>query len=826
MSFRLIIAEKPSVARDIARALGLNGRGGGWLGDRETRVTWCVGHLVELAEPERYQADWKHWRLDGLPMLPETFELKPRRDAADQWRAVRELLRDKELGRVVNACDAGREGELIFAHVYQLAGCRVPVERLWISSMTDAAIQTGFKRLRPAGEMQGLQDAARCRSEADWLVGLNATRAMTLRFRDGPDGALLSLGRVQTPTLAVLVDREQAIDDFVVEPFWQVKVRLATDKGEWQALRVETGADGKRVDRVDDKVRAEAIVAALQGRQATVSRVRHKKVREKPPLLYDLTTLQKEANKRFRFTASRTLEIAQALYETHKVLTYPRTDSRHIGNDQVPELADKLRSLAFGPYQQAAADVIERWPVKLDKRVVDDAEVSDHHAILPTGVDPRTCNLSIDEKRTFDLVARRFLAVFGADAIFATAEVDALSIDAQGAEHILAARGRTCLDPGWRVIDPPASERRKMRRKASPLGAASGDGGDGDGGADADLPPVAKGDVADQRAIDLHQGATKPPRRFTEATLLGAMEQAGEGLEDAELKRAMKKGGLGTPATRAAMIETLIARGYVARDGVALIPTPQGRALLAALPVEALRSPRLTGMWEARLVTMADGGDEDRGKFMADVRGFAANLVDQIRAAPVDEALRAVLSPPVIADGEVIGECSRCAEPVRAARHSWRCNGCGLRIPGRVAGRDISARMARGLIETGRTPVVKGFTSRAGKEFSAGLRLDESGSVVFEFPEPESLGACPVCAQPVRSRGTIFTCDSGRACSFVVFVDMAGRSIPVEAVQALIRDGRSGPLEGCKDPRGNAYTGTLIVSDGRVVVRRDDSPSS
>lgn len=842
-TIRLIVAEKPSVARDIARVLGVRGRGQGCLEGQGICITWCVGHLVELANPQTYNPDWKSWRLASLPMIPDRFNLQPRDGASDQWTVVRKLLRDKRVADVVNACDAGREGELIFALAYQLAGCKRPVRRLWISSMTDAAIRQGFEKLRDGAGQRPLEDAARCRSEADWLVGLNATRAMTVRMRDGGGGgsALLSLGRVQTPTLAVLTQREDDIEAFEPRDYWHIKATLKAEAGTWTANWTRLDARGKPLrppkkgvepadhewpDRVWSREQAEAVLARIKSAPpGVVKDVQRREKRERAPLLYDLTTLQKEANRRFGFSAKRTLEIAQRLYETHKVLTYPRTDSRHLGTDQVAGLPDVIRGIGFGPYEQFAKDTLDRWPIKLTKRVVNDAEISDHHAIIPTGVDPRTARLDRDDKRLFDLVTRRFLAVFAEDAVFATVTIDARFPIADDAapgtaaedapstdEDCFLARGRTMRSAGWRAIDPPNS-RQKERL----------------------LPDVERNDVTHVAKVDLHAGQTRPPQRLTEATLLAAMERAGEGLDDAELERAMKRNGLGTPATRAAIIETLLSRRYIGRKEKHLIPTPQGRALISALPVDDLRSPRLTGQWEARLVAMAEGR-ESRDAFMDDVRALTIKVVDAIRDMTPEKDVARLLSPPE-KGGESIGPCTRCGkEDVRVLRFGWGCAACGLRIPGQVASRPVSLRMAKALLAQGRTPVVKNFKSKKGSMFSAALVWGDDGGVSFDFPEAASLGACPNCESPVRRRGKVWCCEQGRDCSFVVFGQMSGREIPESAVTALLAGGKAEVLEGFSDrpPQYGdqgadgkptempKWPGVLRVVDGRVRVQRVD----
>lgn len=838
MPFRLIVTEKPSVARDIARVLGLPTRGQGVLGRGDVRISWCLGHLTELAEPAAYDDAWKSWRLETLPMLPEEFRLQPRKSSVDQWRILRDLLRSGDLTEVVNACDAGREGELIFANTYRLAGCKAPVQRLWISSMTPAAIKAGFDRLRPGAQMASLEDAARCRSEADWLVGLNATRAMTVALRDQTGGTLLSLGRVQTPTLALIVDRERAIRDFEPQDFWKVLVTFGVDQGTWEAAWIgpesiagtprseepdadpddesddddkDTGDDKnpdepasgdaprsrgsrKLTFRIWDEETAKAILARVQGKDGVVVRAEGKKTREKPPLLYDLTALQKEANKRFKWSAKRTLDIAQELYEQKKVITYPRTDSRHLGKDQVPGLPNLIKSLTFPPYQAAADGVLNRWPITLSKRVVDDAEVSDHHAIIPTGVDARSAGLDRDGKRLFDLVARRFLAVFHPDAVFANQTVD---VDI--GDDRFRAKGRSMLEPGWRAIDPP-----KTTKKDKGL-----------------LPAVTKGDEAAHVSSRLHQGTTRPPKRYTEATLLGAMERAGEQLRDAELKRAMKKRGLGTPATRAAIIETLLSRAYIERLDADIAPTDAGMALIEVLPVPALRSSKLTGEWEARLVAIAEG-EEQRTAFMADIRAFITEAVDLVRGTEVKGIAAEALTTKREADGPLLGTCPLCQGEVRESRKGWACTGCTLWIPPSIASRELSPRMAKQLLKDRQTKPVKGWKSKAGKAFSAGLILEDSGNIRFHFPEPDALGDCPKCSKPVRRRKSIWTCDGGRECPFVVFEEMSGRTITEEDVQGVLGSG-AGPVHtDFVDRDGRRFPGRLRWNGAKVVVGRVD----
>lgn len=663
----LVVAEKPSVAREIARVLGVRPSGKDAFEGSDHVITWCIGHLVELDEPAAYDAAWKSWRLDALPMLPSPFRLRAAPHAVGHLRAVRALLRDRRFDGVIDACDAGREGELIFRYVYQYAGARLPVRRLWISSMTDEAIRRGFAQLRPSALMDPLADAARSRSEADWLVGMNATRAVTVKNRAGGHTSLYSIGRVQTPTLAMIVSREQQIRAFVPRDYWEIRAQLATADGATFAAVWRYG----EASRLGSAELAEAVVVRDRAAgDAVVERVRAKAVREPPPLLFDLTSLQRTANRRFGFTATHTLELAQALYERHKVLTYPRTDSRHLSNDLVGELPEKFRALAALPEYAPFAEPLLARPPRPSRRVFDDAKVHDHHAIIPTGAAIRIDALDRDERRLFDLVARRFLGAFHGDAEFAVTEAwirvagpsgprdkpdqtrshganqassetpkqtpnEQLREPLNDGPVILAsappppdrylARGRVRLAAGWQAvagIEPSASR-----------GPGTSEQGATDDDREATLlPPLVEGQRLDGTYASRAKQTTPPPR-YTEATLLGAMESAGKAIDDETLRAAMKDSGLGTPATRASIIETLLKRDYIVRDRQHLVPTETGTGLIEALPVASLASPELTGNWEARLARIARGEDS-RVAFMADIARFVTELVDAIRTSP------------------------------------------------------------------------------------------------------------------------------------------------------------------------------------------------
>src|ERR671930_975679 len=606
MSKTLVIAEKPSVGRDLAAALpGAFTENDAYLESDDYVVTWAVGHLVELAQPEDYDERLKKWRMADLPIVPEDFRLKPR-DAKSkkQLTAIRKLLERDDVDRVVNACDAGREGELIFAYIYESTGAKKPVDRLWISSMTKQAIREGFERLRPGEQLRPLEAAARSRSEADWLVGMNATRAATIRGRAWV-GGVVSLGRVQTPTLAMIVKREREIQAFVPEPY---RLIHATFQPPYQGLWFE--GDETRI--FGDLSRADEIVAKVTGQDGTVEKVERKEQSERAPLLYDLTSLQRDANRRYGFSARRTLQAAQSLYEAKKAITYPRTSSRYLSGDMVPQLKPTAATLQpIADFRAAAEYVLALDQLPL-QRVVNDAKVDDHHAIIPTDVDHDLDAFTPDERRVFDLVARRFLAVFHPPARYARTTVITVV-----EEERFRTRGKVTLEAGWRSVYgvEPDHERQSEDEER--------EGGE--------IPALQEGQTVRCIAAELEDKLTKPPPRYTEATLLSAMETAGKLIDDEELREAMKDSGLGTPATRAETIETLIRREYIERVGRDLQPTPKGLQVITMLEEHKLTSPELTGDWEHRLAEI-EHGKGDRSAFMADIAGFTDEIVRQIAA--------------------------------------------------------------------------------------------------------------------------------------------------------------------------------------------------
>ena len=706
---KLVVAEKPSVARDLANALGRHRREKGALVGDGWTVTWAIGHLAELAPPDAYGEEYKKWRMETLPIVPGKFKVKVNAKTREQFGVVKSLMRSAPVAEVVNACDAGREGELIFSYLYELSGCKKPVRRLWVSSLTPEAIREGFASLRDGGEMKPLEDAARSRGEADWIVGMNATRAYSTRF--GRPGNVLSVGRVQTPTLKLLVDREREIENFKPEKFWTVYARFTREGASYDGVWFKD-----KQNRLKEREASERIAEKVRGGTGTVRKAEKKTATEKPPLLYDLTELQRNANARYGFTAERTLRAAQALYEERKLVTYPRTSSRYLSKDMVGTLKKRIEAAGgltdLAPF---ATELLALGKLSVSKRIVDDAKVTDHHAIVPTNK-KSSGDLPPDEAKVYDLVARRFLAVFFPPARFENTTV----VTAVEGETFLS-RGRVVLEAGWRRLYPDGVGGKK--EKEPPV-----------------LPPIENGQEWLVSKVAVKEGETKPPPRYSESALLGAMETAGKFVEDEELRQAMKESGLGTPATRAATIERLLKVGYLVREKKILVPTEKGRALIQLLGESPLSSPELTARWEERLARMEKGAGS-RKDFMMDINDFASILVEEVRnkegekvAAPAKAGKNGGGQ-----SGEPLDDCPKCGSPVVETKKSYGCSawksGCKFAIWKTVSGKRISAAQARQLLTKGRTGQLKGFKSKAGKPYAAALVLDEEHKVRLEFGE-------------------------------------------------------------------------------------------
>ena len=593
----VVLAEKPSVGRDIARVLGCGNRGEGCLSGGNYIVTWAVGHLVTLCEPDELDGKYKRWSFDTLPILPENIPLKVIASSRKQFQIVKKLINDGDTESLICATDAGREGELIFRYIYEKAGCKKPFSRLWISSMTDEAISEGFRKIQPGEKYNGLYSSAKCRSEADWLVGMNASRAFTLKY-----DTLLSVGRVQTPTLAILVKRRKEIEEFKPEGFSTLTADFSDYKGIWFG-------PGRDPDtHLKDRQEAEAIAAEVKGQTGTVTEAETVRKYEQPPQLYDLTSLQRDANRLLGFTADKTLKLAQSLYETHKALTYPRTDSRYLPPDMIPRVVQTMKNLPE-QYQAYVPGALRDGKLPVTKRTIDAEKVTDHHAILPTPKRADMSRFTDDERRLFDMVARRMLAAF-----YPVCDYDSTKIVTRVGNHTFRTGGKVIINNGWHDVPPLADPpRAKKARKDDEENEGS-------------LPPLKKGDTRTVKSTTIRDDMTKPPAKHTDASLLAAMENAGKELDDEALAKQMKGSGIGTPATRAAIIERLIQVGYARRQGKVLNATDKGVSLISLMPRE-LASPELTGRWELALHDITEG-KQDAGRFMDGIRRMSAFLVD------------------------------------------------------------------------------------------------------------------------------------------------------------------------------------------------------
>lgn len=602
MAKTLVLTEKPSVAKDIARVLGCKRSGNGCIVGDKYIVTWALGHLVTLADPEAYDDKYKNWRMEDLPMLPGRMKLVVIGQTSKQFKAVSSLLSSAEVSDIVIATDAGREGELVARWIIQKANCRKPMRRLWISSQTDKAIKEGFASLKPSSQYDNLYRSAQCRAEADWLVGLNVTRALTCKHN-----AQLSAGRVQTPTLAMIVRREEDILRFRPKDYFTVKA----DFGEYTALY----KDGKGQARFADAAAAKEVADSVRGKRGVLSEVKKVYRFKAPPAAYDLTELQRDANKKYGYSAKQTLSLMQSLYETHKLLTYPRTDSRYITKDVAATLPERLRAIAIGPYKDAASAVLRSKPIQT-KYIVNDAKVTDHHAIIPTEQYVDLNKLSREERHIYDLVVRRFIAVLSAPF-----EYDEVQVKITVGRYNFYTKGQSVKSAGWKALYDSSL-------------ADDDDDSEPDLAAQR-LPALSQGAAAAVKEVRVCAGKTSPPARYTEATLLTAMENPASQVEDGRLRDALKTaGGLGTPATRADIIEKLFNSFYIERRGREIVPTSKGRQLIGIVPPD-LKSAELTAKWEQQLSLIAEGKANDR-KFIEEMRGYASSLVQAVKSSTAE----------------------------------------------------------------------------------------------------------------------------------------------------------------------------------------------
>lgn len=778
MSKTLIIAEKPSVARDIAAALGGFRREQDWLESSTAIVTSAIGHLVELHVPEA--------AVQGapLPVIPFTFGLQPIDKTKSQFTLIKKLLARKDVSGVVNACDAGREGELIFRLIYDHAGSRKAMYRMWLQSMTADAIREAHRDMRPGSEFDALAAAARSRAEADWLIGINGSRAIS-RQR----GEASSAGRVQTPTLAMIVRRHLEISNFKATDYYEIHgtfgVAAGTYVGKWQNPKAEPGQPS---ERCDDRATAQAVQQLCEGKPVTSVTEESKPMSKASPRLYDLTTLQREANKRFGFSAKQTLDLAQALYERHKVLTYPRTDSNALPEDYVGKALETVQALRFGPLVPHAERIIEAGWVKPSKKIFDNSKISDHFAIIPTGTRPE--GMSDDEEKLFDMVARRFLAAFHPAAEYlATTRVTVV------AEQQFKSTGRVLTQPGWLAVYGQSLDDEDEEKEPA-------------------LCVYRQGEAVRNERIELKALKTKPPKPFTEATLLQAMETAGKFVDDEELAAAMKERGLGTPATRASIIEGLLSDGggkkepYLVREKMNLVPTPKALGLIAFLQrsgIEALCSPTMTGDWESKL-RQVEAGRVQRSAFMGEIETMTRSIVSKIMEHAATE------NPPV----QLSCACPACGAGVVATSRTIDCaKACGFRLWREVAKHRLSDEEATALISTKVAGPFADFVStKTGKPFSAALVLNDEHKAEFVFAErgsapdpsaPKMACACPAC----RKRGLV---NDGRTvrcgCGFQLWTTVAQKKLTDGQVTSLLTKGGVA-VKGLKSAAGKAFDATL-----------------
>ena len=818
MTKKLIIAEKPSVAADIAKALGGFTKHDDYFESDTLVLSSAVGHLLELSCPEEFEVKRGKWSFAHLPVIPPHFALSPIEKTESRLKVLAKLIKRKDVASLINACDAGREGELIFNYIAQHTKSGKPVQRLWLQSMTQGAIRDGFAHLRAGHELQGLGDAAVCRSESDWLVGINGTRAMTA-FNSKTGGFhLTTVGRVQTPTLAIVVERERKIREFKPRSYWEVEADFAARAGNYTGKWFDEAYKGKeddehaRADRLWEEKRAEAIRAATAGKPGIVTEEAKPETRLSP-LLFDLTSLQREANGRFGFSAKTTLSLAQALYEKHKVLTYPRTDSRCLPEDYLPTVKETLAVLTgegagkghdevlLARYSPFAHQILARNWVLPNKRIFNNAKISDHFAIIPTPQAPK--HLNELEQKLYDFVVRRFLSVF-----FPAAEYLVTTRITRVEGYPFKTEGKVLVNPGWLAVH----------------------GKEGQEGTEGNLVAVAQDEKVKAEEVIVKANETKPPPRYSEATLLSAMEGAGKMVDDEELKAAMAGRGLGTPATRAQIIENLIGEQYMHREGRELIPTAKAfslMTLLNGLGINELTQPELTGDWEWKLGRI-EKGEFTRQEFMREIAEMTRHMVERAKTFEADT---------IPGDfGVLTAKCPRCGGEMRENYKKFQCAGCDYSLWKIVAGRQFEAAEIDALITDKQIGPLTGFRNKMGRTFAAAIKLNDKMEPEFDFGQDKadaadaepvdfsaqaSLGKCPKCAAEVFEHGNAYVCEKSvgpaKSCDF-----RSGKVIlqqPVEAAQMkkLLTDGKTDLLkEFVSNRTRRKFSAYLVVAAGKV----------
>ena len=815
MGKALVIAEKPSVATDIARVLRApRDKSKDFFENDDYVISSAVGHLLTIIVPPDQDIKRGKWTFDKLPHIPTHFDLEPIAKSESRLRVLLRLIKRDDVDHFVNACDAGREGELIFRYIIQYATEKHPrktagksVSRLWLRSMTPDAIHKGFANLRSDDDMKPLASAANCRSEADWLVGINGTRAMTA-FNSKSGGFYLTpVGRVQTPTLAVVVEREKEIRVFEPKDYWEVHATFRAAAGEYtgrwldESFKKDSDDAHKRAERIWEQAKADSIQTKCDGQAGEVSE-QSKPTKQAAQALFDLTTLQREANSRFGFSARNTLGIAQALYERHKVLTYPRTDSRCLPEDYTGTVKQTLESLGQARYGSLASDVLKNdWVHGGNKKVFNNAKISDHFAIIPT-LKPAPATLKEQEQKIYDLVAKRFIAVFYPSAEFlVTTRITRVEGEPFKTE------GKVLVKPGWLTVYGRDQAKQD----------------------DGHLVPVETGESVQADEVIVQAKATRPPARYSEATLLGAMEHAGKRVDDEELREAMRDKGLGTPATRASIIEELIRHKYMVREQKELVPTAQASSLitlLTALKVDALTKPELTGEWEFKLKEI-ERRKFDRESFMNEIRSMTEKIVGTAKAFDGDT---------VPGDyGKLKTPCPKCGGVVKETYKRFHCegDGCEFSFWKTMGGRQFELSEADELVANGRIGPLDGFRSKMGRAFSAELKLTGEHKVEFDFGNgdedeeeadfsgQEPVGTCPKCKCSVYEHGRAYVCEKNtgkvRECSFRTGKTILKRDIEKEQVAKLLKDGRTDLILNFISKKGRPFKAYLVLKpDGDV----------
>jgi DNA topoisomerase III len=804
MGKALIIAEKPSVAADIAKALGGFSKEKDFFESPDFVLSSAVGHLVQLAVPEGHEVKRGKWSLANLPVIPPHFDLLPIEKSQDRLKLLAKLIKRKDVDLLINACDAGREGELIFRYIVRYVGSKKPIKRLWLQSMTTAAIRDGFKALREDRELLPLADAAVSRSEADWLVGINGTRAMTAFNSKSGGFYLTTVGRVQTPTLAIVVEREDKIKRFIFKDYWEVHGTFGAKAGEYvgrwfdenfHKSKEAEGAD-LRAERLWDQAKAEAIRAKCEGKTGIVTE-ESKPTTNLPPLLYDLTSLQRDANSRFGFSASTTLKIAQGLYERHKVLTYPRTDARALPEDYIPTVHSTLETLVHTQYAMFANQILQQDWVKPNKRIFNNAKISDHFAIIPTPVEPK--NLNEIEAKLYEMVTKRFLAIF-----FPAAESLVTTRITRVMEEAFKTEGKVLVKPGWMAVYGREAEQDEQ----SPT-----------------LPKVEPNETVSTIKVEVHAHQTKPPARFTEATLLSAMEGAGKNIEDEELREAMQAKGLGTPATRAAIMEGLIYEKYLLRHGRELVSTPKAFslvALLRGLQLPELIAPELTGDWEFKL-RQIERGQLQREEFMQEIGAMTKAIVWKTKQFQGDT---------IPGDyGALKVRCPKCGGEVRETYKTFQCQNNDFSIYKILGGRMLEPSEAEELIKNRTVGPLTGFRSKMGKPFASILKLGDDFKIQFDFGNSESdepvdftgqepLGKCPNCCSNVFENGMSYVCEKAvgkdRTCKFRSGKIILQQAVDRAQMQKLLSTGKTDLLPRFISKKNRPFQAFLVVKDKKV----------